>query len=241
MASTPFHGYRQEPDMPMLPSMGPFPHTIFVVEDNELTRQSLVRRITDAGAELKVTTAVGSCREIRAALEVSRPEVLLVDLGLPDGDGLDIIRDATRRWPEVLVMVITVFGDEVRVVSAIKAGAAGYLLKDDPAVSIGAALHQLLAGGSPISPAIARHLIRHFRGDAEQPAPPSAVRLTNREMDVLSLASKGFSYGEIAALLSLTPSTVSSYTKNIYEKLAVSSRSEAVYEATRMGLISRTS
>ena len=241
MASTPFHGYRQEPDMPMLPSMGPFPHTIFVVEDNELTRQSLVRRITDAGAELKVTTAVGSCREIRAALEVSRPEVLLVDLGLPDGDGLDIIRDATRRWPEVLVMVITVFGDEVRVVSAIKAGAAGYLLKDDPAVSIGAALHQLLAGGSPISPAIARHLIRHFRGDAEQPAAPSAVRLTNREMDVLSLASKGFSYGEIAALLSLTPSTVSSYTKNIYEKLAVSSRSEAVYEATRMGLISRTS
>jgi DNA-binding NarL/FixJ family response regulator len=241
MASTPFHGYREAADMPMLPSMGPFPHTIFVVEDNELTRQSLVRRITDAGAELKVTTAVGSCREIRAALEVSRPEVLLVDLGLPDGDGLDIIRDATRRWPEVLVMVITVFGDEVRVVSAIKAGAAGYLLKDDPAVSIGAALHQLLAGGSPISPAIARHLIRHFRGDAEQPAAPSAVRLTNREMDVLSLASKGFSYGEIAALLSLTPSTVSSYTKNIYEKLAVSSRSEAVYEATRMGLISRTS
>ena len=111
---------------------------------------------------------MGSCREIRAALEVSRPEVLLVDLGLPDGDGLDIIRDTARRWPDVLIMVITVFGDEARVVAAIKAGAAGYLLKDDPAVSIGAALAQLLAGGSPISPAIARHLIRHFRGDTGQ-------------------------------------------------------------------------
>jgi DNA-binding NarL/FixJ family response regulator len=222
--------------------MSPAPHTIFVVEDNDLTRQSLVRRITEAGAELKVTGAVGTCREIRALLEVSRPEVLLVDLGLPDGDGLDIIRETARRWPTVLVMVITVFGDEVRVVSAIKAGAAGYLLKDDPAVSIGAALQQLLAGGSPISPAIARHLIRHFRGgEAEQAPAASAVRLTAREMDVLSLASKGFSYGEIAALLSLTASTVSSYTKNIYEKLAVSSRSEAVYEATRMGLIGRSS
>jgi DNA-binding NarL/FixJ family response regulator len=221
--------------------LGPFPNTIFVVEDNDLTRQSLVRRITDADPEFRVTVAVGSCREIRAALEASRPNVLLADLGLPDGDGLDIIRETSRRWPEVLIMVITVFGDEVRVVAAIKAGAAGYLLKDDPAVSIGAALQQLLAGGSPISPAIARHLIRHFRGDNEAPVAQSAVRLTAREMDVLSLAAKGFSYAEIAALLSLTASTVSSYTKNIYEKLAVSSRSEAVYEATRMGLISRSS
>jgi DNA-binding NarL/FixJ family response regulator len=229
-----------EPSQPEGSALGPFPHTIFIVEDNDLTRQSLVRRISEA-AEFKVTTAAGSCREIRAALEVSRHEVLLVDLGLPDGDGLDIIRDTARRWPAVLIMVITVFGDEVRVVAAIKAGAAGYLLKDDPAVSIGAALQQLLAGGSPISPAIARHLIRHFRGDTEAPVAQSAVRLTAREMDVLSLAAKGFSYGEIAALLTLTPSTVSSYTKNIYEKLAVSSRSEAVYEATRMGLISRTS
>jgi DNA-binding NarL/FixJ family response regulator len=220
--------------------LGPFPNIIFVVEDNELTRQSLVRRITDADPAFRVTTAVGSCREIRAALEVSRPNVLLVDLGLPDGDGLDIIRETSRRWPEVPIMVITVFGDEVRVVAAIKAGAAGYLLKDDPAVSIGAALQQLLAGGSPISPAIARHLIRHFRGDTEQAVAPT-VRLSVREMDVLSLAAKGFSYGEIAALLNLTASTVSSYTKNIYEKLAVSSRSEAVYEATRMGLISRSS
>ena len=173
---------------------------------------------------------------------MSRPEVLLVDLGLPDGDGLDIIRETSRRWPEVLVMVITVFGDEVRVVAAIKAGAAGYLLKDDPAVSIGAALQQLLAGGSPISPAIARHLIRHFRGDTEQP-PATERRAADRARNGRAVARqpRASVTARSPRCSSLTPSTVSSYTKNIYEKLAVSSRSEAVYEATRMGLISRSS
>lgn len=219
--------------------------TVFIVEDDELTRASLVRRIAEAQAGLQVTVAVGTCREIRAALETSRPAVLLVDLGLPDGDGLDIIRETAQRWPAVLIMVITVFGDELKVVTSIKAGATGYLLKDDAAVGIGEAIRQMLAGGSPISPAIARHLIRHFRPDADassdrRPA-PNAVTLTPREMEILTLASKGFSYAETAALLGLTSSTVSSYTKNIYGKLAVSSRSEAVYEATRMGLINARS
>ena len=221
--------------------MGTQPHTVFVVEDDELTRTSLVRRIAEAQAGLEVTAAVGTCREIRAALEICRPAVLLVDLGLPDGDGLDIIRETARRWPTVLIMVITVFGDELKVVSSIKAGATGYLLKDDAAVGIGVAIRQMLAGGSPISPAIARHLIRHFRPETGQAAAPTTVALTGREMEILTLASKGFSYGETAALLGLTSSTVSSYTKNIYGKLAVSSRSEAVYEATRMGLINSRS
>ena len=217
--------------------MGTLLHTIFIVEDDDLTRTSLVRRIAEAQAGLEVTTAVGTCREIRAALEATRPAVLLVDLGLPVGDGLDIIRETARRWPSVLIMVITVFGDEMKVVSSIKAGASGYLLKDDAAVGIGEAIRQMLAGGSPISPAIARHLIRHFRPDASQVPATSSVALTPREMEILALASKGFSYAETASLLGLTSSTVSSYTKNIYGKLAVSSRSEAVYEATRMGLI----
>jgi DNA-binding NarL/FixJ family response regulator len=215
--------------------------TVFIVEDDDLTRTSLVRRIAESQAGLQVTTAVGTCREIRAALEVSRPAVLLVDLGLPDGDGLDIIRETAQRWPAVLIMVITVFGDELKVVASVKAGATGYLLKDDAAVGIGEAIRQMLAGGSPISPAIARHLIRHFRPDSSHAQVSAPVALTPREMEILTLASKGFSYAETAALLGLTSSTVSSYTKNIYGKLAVSSRSEAVYEAMRMGLINSRS
>ena len=144
--------------------------------------------------------------------------------------------------PDVEVMVISVFGDEQRVVTALKAGATGYLLKDDPSSEIGAAISQLLQGGSPISPAIARYLIRVFRPteSPEQAPPPivdSGIDLTTRELEVLQLAAKGFSYGEIARMLGISGATVSSYTKKIYGKLAVHSRSEAVYEASRLGLI----
>ncbi|HKU13285.1 MAG TPA: response regulator transcription factor [Steroidobacteraceae bacterium] len=209
--------------------------TIFIVEDDEPTRHSLARKI--ASPDLHVAVAVGTCREILQSLESARPDVLLVDLGLPDGNGVDVVRQVARRWPQVLIMVITVFGDESRVVGAIKAGATGYLLKDDAAEGIGEAIRQLLSGGAPISPGIARHLIRQLRPAAGTPASASVIKLSSREHEVLTLASKGYSYSETAALLGLTASTVGSYTKTIYEKLAVGSRSEAVFEATRLGLI----
>ena len=209
--------------------------TIFIVEDDRVMRASLVGKIE--GPELHVPVAVGSCREILNSLERARPDVLLVDLGLPDGNGLDVIREVASRWPKVLIMVITIVGDETRVVGAIKAGASGYLLKDDVAEGIVAAIRQLLEGGAPISPGIARHLIRQLRPSSTQQAAPSNIRLSPREHEVLSLASKGYSYAETAELLGLTPSTIGSYTKTIYEKLAVGSRSEAVFEATRLGLI----
>jgi DNA-binding NarL/FixJ family response regulator len=211
--------------------------TVYIVEDDEVTRRSLCDRMSARG-DIDVAIAVGTCTEIRAALRHGRPDVLLVDLGLPDGNGVDVIAEAATRHAGLPIMVITVFGDERRVVRAIKAGATGYLLKDDPTHEIGAAIQLLLEGGSPISPAIARHLIRLF-----QPAPPdqtqAEARLTAREQEVLSLAAKGFSYAEIAQMLSLSANTIASYTKHIYDKLAVSSRSEAIYEASRLGLIDR--
>jgi DNA-binding NarL/FixJ family response regulator len=212
--------------------------TVYIVEDDEVTRRSLCDRMRARG-DIDVAVAVGTCTEIRAALRQGRPDVLLVDLGLPDGNGVDVIAEAATRHAGLPIMVITVFGDERRVVRAIKAGATGYLLKDDPTHEIGAAIQLLLEGGSPISPAIARHLIRLF-----QPAPANETqaegRLTAREQEVLSLAAKGFSYAEIAQMLNLSANTIASYTKHIYEKLAVSSRSEAIYEASRLGLIDRS-
>lgn len=208
---------------------------VFVIEDDALTRESLRTRI-EAHPRLRVGATAGTVAEGIAAL-ATRPDVLLTDLGLPDGSGIDVIREALRRHPGLPIMVITVFGNEKRVVGAIQAGAAGYLLKDDPTHEIGLAIELLLAGGSPISPAIARHLIRLFQ------APPSAApddqreTLTARELEVLNLATKGFSYAEIAQLLGLSPNTIASYTKHIYEKLAVGSRSEAIYEASRLGLL----
>src|SRR5262245_48342499 len=104
--------------------------SIFIVEDDAITRRSLCERIA-ADGDCVVELAVGTCREIRAALLKSSPDVLLVDLGLPDGNGVNVIAEAATRYPQLPIMVITVFGDENRVVAAIKAGATGYLLKDD--------------------------------------------------------------------------------------------------------------
>ena len=214
---------------------------VYLLEDDAVTRHNLEERLV-AVEGIKVPVSVGTCTEMLTAVRGGRPDVLLCDLQLPDGNGVDVIRVARDLHPDIEVMVISVFGDEQRVVTALKAGATGYLLKDDPSSEIGAAISQLLQGGSPISPAIARYLIRVFRPaeTPEQTPPPqvdSAVGLTTRELEVLQLAAKGFSYGEIARMLGISGATVSSYTKKIYGKLAVHSRSEAVYEASRLGLI----
>jgi DNA-binding NarL/FixJ family response regulator len=213
--------------------------TIYIVEDDVITRHSLFERISlDKG--FSVPIAVGTCREIRAALLAQAPDVLLIDLGLPDGSGVDVIAEAATRYPQLNIMVITVFGDERRVVSAIRAGAAGYLLKDDQSHELLAAIRLLQGGGSPISPGIARHLIRLFRTEVSGTTVTQTNQLTAREQEVLSLAAKGFSYAEIAQMLQLSANTVASYTKHIYEKLSVNSRAEAVYEASRLGLLDRT-
>src|SRR5688572_21516599 len=131
---------------------------VFIVEDDAVTRESLRARI-EAHPRLRVGAASGTAADGIAALAAARPDVLLADLGLPDGNGIDVIKAALRRYPDLPIMVITVFGNEKRVISAIQAGASGYLLKDDPTHEIGAAIELLMQGGSPISPAIARHLI----------------------------------------------------------------------------------
>lgn len=210
-------------------------HTVYLVEDDDITRDSLVKRIT-SNPVLQVSAAAATCEQIYAALTLAAPDVLLVDLGLPDGNGLNVIAYAARVSPRTAIMVITMFADEQRLVAALRAGATGYLLKDDAGQEIGAAIEHLLAGGSPISPSIARHLIGHFR-DQRALGPAPDVYLAEREMQVLGLAAKGFTYAEIARLLGVTANTVGSYTKRIYEKLAVGSRAEALYEASRLGLL----
>jgi DNA-binding NarL/FixJ family response regulator len=168
-------------------------------------------------------------------LNQSPPEVLLVDLGLPDGDGVDVISHAMELSPEPAIMVITVFGDEQRVMRAIRAGASGYLLKTDTSSDICSCIHELLDGGAPISPVIARYLIRHFH----EPVDPAAetADLSGRELDVLRLAAKGYTYQEVADLLGVSVNTVGTHTRSVYRKLAVSSRSEAVFEAAKRGLV----
>ncbi len=210
---------------------------VVLVEDDAPTRTRLAQ-VIDTHAELTLLGAASSCAEARALFGRVRPEVLLTDLGLPDGTGIELIREARQRWPGVLPLVITVFGDEGHVVAALEAGALGYLLKDGRPDYIAASILEMLAGGSPISPSIARHLLRRFAtGPPSTEAGAETPPLSNREGEVLRLIVKGFAYAEIAQLLGVSAHTVTTHVRGIYRKLEVHSRGEAVYEALQLGLV----
>jgi DNA-binding NarL/FixJ family response regulator len=212
--------------------------TVMVVEDDPafLTRFC---RIVASDPELELFAAVADLASARQAMSKAAPDVLLTDLGLPDGSGIELIRETSIRYPSSDIMVITVFGDEEHVVASIEAGATGYILKDSLPEEFVDLIKQLRAGGSPISPVIARQLLTRFKPCTSEPEvrPTKESPLSARESEVLSLIAKGFSFGEIARLLSVSQHTVTTHVKKIYQKLAVHSRGEAVYEAGRMGLI----
>lgn len=212
-------------------------HSVLLVEDDEATRARLARAV-EAHPHLRLSHGAASCRDARAALARETPDVLLTDLGLPDGSGIDLIREVRRRGLPTEAMVITVFGDERHVIAAIEAGATGYLLKDGASNYVTDSILQLLAGGAPISPPIARHLLTRFRDEATRPPPREAApALTEREREVLLYLVKGFTGPEIGRFLAISAHTVASHVKSIYRKLEVRSRGEAVYEALQLGLV----
>jgi len=164
---------------------------------------------------------------------------MLVDLGLPDGNGADLIRRLKFLAPKSEAIVITIFADEFRVIEAIRAGATGYILKDTMPGDIGNAVMEMLAGISPISPAVARYIINALRPEPVIPVIEITpdFSLSQRELEVLQLVARGYSREEIARLLELSGHTVVAHIRSIYKKLQVHSRSEAVYEAYQIGLI----
>ncbi|MDX6751539.1 response regulator transcription factor [Geminicoccaceae bacterium 1502E] len=207
---------------------------ILCVEDDEPTRRHLAGALA-ADARFEVVEA-GSLAEARSELVASLPEVMLVDLQLPDGHGLELIRDVRRRSPSVEILVVSIFCDERSVVAAIAAGATGYILKDALPDDIVATVEAVLRGHSPVSAAIARFLLRQVQ-QQETVQAADAPRLTRREVDILWGIAKGFTYNDIADRLEISRKTVPNYIKSIYRKLGVSSRGEAVFEAVQQRLI----
>lgn len=221
--------------------MTPAPTRILVVDDDEAFRESVCAAIA-RDESMVLAAQAGTVAAARAATARGNFDVALVDLGLPDGNGIDLIREIARERPETDVMVVTVFGDEAHVLASIEAGATGYLLKRSLHDTLAATVRELRAGGSPISPVIARQLLLRFkRGAGSSPLPPEAIvddgGLSEREREVLLFIAKGFTVGEIANMLHLSAHTVATHVKHIYRKLAVHSRTEAVFEAGRMGLL----
>jgi DNA-binding NarL/FixJ family response regulator len=206
---------------------------VTVVEDDAPIREEFVRMLAaESGFEL--LDAIGSCAEARRSFARRTPDVALIDLGLPDGDGTELIAELARAARRVHVLVVTIFGDEAHVVRALRAGAQGYLLKDTPTSEFIRAIQAVCAGDAPLSPQVARYLLRSFtRGDG----PPLLEALTAREQAVLKAISQGFSVPEAARQLGVAPSTVASHVKSIYGKLAVRNRVEAVSRGRAHGLI----
>jgi DNA-binding NarL/FixJ family response regulator len=219
------------------------PITVWIVEDNREFLHEFVDIISASG-DMRVAGSACTLADGMALLKRDAPpDVVLVDLGLPDGSGLALIREITRRWPgQCNVMVVSVFGDESNVFSALEAGAVGYLLKDSKAPHFLTQIRELHAGGSPISPAIARKLLSRFAPAEAQTesdeTETETVQLAPSERDVLSYAARGYSYDEVAQLMGVSRYTVLSYVKRCYRKLQVHSKTQAIYEARRLGIIS---
>src|SRR5262245_12951128 len=209
--------------------------SVTVVEDDAPMREEFARMI-GAEPDMRLLSAVGSCAEARQSFALARPDVALVDLGLPDGDGTDLIAELAASSKHTSVLVVTVFGDEAHVVRALQAGAHGYLLKDTPRAEFGRAIRAVCEGASPLSPQIARYLLKSFARPAAD-GPKLVEPLTPREQDVLKAISQGYSVPETARRLEVAPSTVAAHIKSIYGKLAVSSRVEALNRARSHGLI----
>ena len=213
---------------------------VLVVEDDANFRRGFAQAIVDA-PQLQMLGLAENLAQGQQLLRELRPDVLLVDLGLPDGSGIGLIMQASQDLPDCDVLVITMFGDDHHVLASIEAGATGYLLKDSSAPDIAEQIRVLRAGGSPISPVIARQLLSRFaRGAlAQQIEPIQALgtRLSDQECLVLRYSAKGYSYEELAALMQISRHTVMTYVKRIYRKLQVHSKTEAVYEARRLGIM----
>ncbi|MFC1542331.1 response regulator [Pseudomonadota bacterium] len=210
-------------------------HTVLIVEDEPVTRDVLIQ-VVENQPQLKLLAAVKNYAEAEASIEY-KPNIILVDIGLPDGNGIDLIRQIKQQHPEGFVMVVSGFGDERHVVEAIEAGATGYILKDDSLAKVGPHILQLIKGESPISPGIARYLLKRFQMPHQQVTDASQPSLTKREKSVLTLIAKGYSRHEVAENLNMSQHTVTTHIKHIYRKLSVHSRTEAVFEACQMGLI----
>lgn len=219
--------------------------SVCIVED-ELDTLHLLEDALRGADGVAVVHCAMSCKAAKDWLNTYSAHVLLVDLGLPDGSGLDVIRYCRMQSPATEIMVISMFGDESHMVDAFEAGARGYLLKDGSEHALADHVRNLHAGGAPMTPAIARQLLNRFKVVTPVLAPTNVQQaatqdvrctLSARELDILSKLAKGYTYTEVAKLLGVTLSTVQHHVRNIYHKLAVNSKTEAVFEARILGFL----
>lgn len=214
--------------------------TCLVVEDHLETAKYLakVAQLAFPGLEtLLIHDLKTALNLIKTSDQFSKKPLglAIIDLGLPDGSGVDLIREIKEKYPDVPSIVATIYDDDGFLFKALAAGAYGYLLKADDEAFMVSAIKQIKNENPPLSPSIARRILQHFRED--HLPDPSTVKLSPREHETLILIARGLTVGEVAAHLKLSAQTVAGYVKIIYQKLHVSNRVELIREATRRGLV----
>lgn len=218
------------------------PAPVLIVEDEPLMQERLRAILTTLGYTAEALFVAGSVKDARVLRTAQPFAIALVDIHLPDGSGIDLIHDWHEDDPALLMLVVSAWSASALIVSAIQAGATGYLLKQRDDTEIALSLRSALGGGAPIDPFVARHILSMVARDLSHDDAPSAPvprgQLTPREIEILDLVSQGLTNKEIAESLCLSSTTIGWYTKSIYKKLAVSSRTQAVFAARARGLLS---
>lgn len=210
--------------------------SVLIVEDRPDISQRLAR-VVDQTSGITLAGTAGTLGQGLESFFVLKPRLVLVDIGLPDGSGIDLVQAASAAKWRCDALVISIFGDEERVITAIQAGAKGYILKGQKFDQVGEDILSVLDGGSPISPSIARHLLAVLKDTAPEPQSPCDSILTQRETEILKAVARGYKRREIGEQLGISTGTVGNHITNIYRKLEVSSNMEAVAQAARIGVL----
>jgi NarL family two-component system response regulator LiaR len=209
---------------------------VLIVDDHAVVRRG-IQMFLETDPSIQIVGEAEDCQDAVRKATSLQPDVILMDLVMPHGDGIEAIAEIKRHNPDLKIVVLTTFGDESRVGAAMEAGANGYLLKDADGGALLQAVHAVRQGDMPIHPRVAQYIVRNF---AKHNGTNGNKSLTEREKEILQLVSQGLSNKAIAQILSLSAGTVKVHVSNILEKLGVSNRTEASVLALQMGLISST-
>ena len=209
---------------------------VAIVEDNNTIREGLAALINGTDG-YKCTGSYFDCETFLRELDKTEVDVVLMDIALPGMDGIEGVKRATERKPDLDILMLTIYEESEKVFDALCAGACGYLVKKTPPARLLEAIKEVNEGGSPMSSQIARDVIKAFKEGAAPTEEDLAYKLSSREKEVLNLLAEGNNYHEIAEELFISVDTVRHHIRNIYKKLHVHSRSEAVAKAIRKKLI----
>ena len=224
-----------EPESVLLPA------PLLLVEDEPMMHVRLRSILGGLGYDDDALSFAANIAEAKRLLDEQAFAMAFIDVGLPDGNGIDLIRDLHKRDRALPILVISAWSEEQIIVNALQAGATGYLLKERDDIEITLSIRSILRGGAPIDPFVARHILAMIGPPAASPADASITAtppaLTPREIEILTMVNKGFTNKEIAEIMTLSRLTVECHVRNIYKKLAVRSRTEAVFEARAHGYL----